>query len=292
MRLDSQPTISIWLWRFNKDGSQELRAVSSRSGVFMRWTMEMVGMTRTTPVHLGGQMTLIAAMLGLGMPTMVMKRKEQHRRQKQGNRTATEAQVNHMACTDQTSIQWAFHPLFTMIRCTQYIFCLHHESCSSEIDVLFSMDLWHSDLNTNTSTERPVAETTKKPNGTKLSHHNLKMYRQILPELSRDNYEVVSVWRVSVGGFSSPRASSGDPEAFLHAPTLPPRATEVVRCHESVAGQGRRGPDHWRVRARRELDKSNRVTTWWSVHVVCSVSLFAPPWGHSRDSSKGGERYT
>ena len=35
-----------------------------------------------------------------------------------------------------------------------------------------SSQVWHPDTNTNTSTERPVSETTKKTIGTQLSHHN------------------------------------------------------------------------------------------------------------------------
>ena len=40
--------------------------------------------------------------------------------------------------------------------------------------------MWHSDANTNASTGRPVAETTKETIGTKLSHHNF--------EISRNNF--------------------------------------------------------------------------------------------------------
>ena len=43
----------------------------------------------------------------------------------------------------------------------------------------WSSQLRHSDANTNTSTRRDVAEPTKKPIGTQLSHHNF--------EISRDN---------------------------------------------------------------------------------------------------------
>ena len=35
--------------------------------------------------------------------------------------------------------------------------------------------LWHSDVNPNTSTRRPVTGTTKNPVGTKFSHHNLEI---------------------------------------------------------------------------------------------------------------------
>ena len=54
--------------------------------------------------------------------------------------------------------------------------------------------MWHPDANTITSTEKPVAETTNKTTGTKLSHHNLeisnsdhleKVYPNVRQNLSR-----------------------------------------------------------------------------------------------------------
>ena len=37
-----------------------------------------------------------------------------------------------------------------------------------------SSQVWHSDVNTNTSTQRPMAEMSKKPIGTTLSRHNFE----------------------------------------------------------------------------------------------------------------------
>ena len=59
-----------------------------------------------------------------------------------------------------------------------------------------SSQVWHSDANTITSTERPVAETTKETIGSMLSHHNLeisgsnvghleKVYPNVRQKLSR-----------------------------------------------------------------------------------------------------------
>ena len=51
----------------------------------------------------------------------------------------------------------------------------------SNENTAWSSQVRHSDVaNTNTSTVRPVAETTKNPIGTKLSHNNLKISRKML----------------------------------------------------------------------------------------------------------------
>ena len=48
-----------------------------------------------------------------------------------------------------------------------------------------SSQVWHSDVNPTNSTGRPVAETTKKPNGTKLSHHNFLISMNNVGHLER-----------------------------------------------------------------------------------------------------------
>ena len=48
-----------------------------------------------------------------------------------------------------------------------------------------SSQVWHSDANTITSTLRPVAETTRKTTGTKLSHHNLEISRNNVGHLEK-----------------------------------------------------------------------------------------------------------
>ena len=48
-----------------------------------------------------------------------------------------------------------------------------------------SSQVWQSDVNPNTSTGKPVAETTKNPIGSRLTHHNLKMSRSLVGHLEK-----------------------------------------------------------------------------------------------------------
>ena len=51
----------------------------------------------------------------------------------------------------------------------------------------------HSDVNPNTSTGKFVAETTQKPSGTILSHHNLRIFRnKVDPTRTHDKHFVVN----------------------------------------------------------------------------------------------------
>ena len=48
-----------------------------------------------------------------------------------------------------------------------------------------SSQVWHSDVNPNTSTGKPVAKTTKNPINTKVSHHDLRISRNNVGHLEK-----------------------------------------------------------------------------------------------------------